>query len=98
MCGADRWVNYLALTRGVQIDTIKKATLDRPVSKPHIAPAASGLTPKNLSQAQISYEAVGNLIAARVPVTLGRQLLPGTGSGLSRGLAPDVPGHRVARA
>jgi len=71
MCGADN--NYLALTWR-QIDTIKKATLDRPVVKPHTAPA-NGLTPKNLS-AQISYEAKGNPICSR-PVTSVANCCPG---------------------
>jgi hypothetical protein len=71
MCGADN--NYLALT-WLQIDTIRKAALARPVAKP--APVAkNGLTPKNLS-AQISYEAKGNPISSR-PVTSVANCCPG---------------------
>jgi hypothetical protein len=73
MCGADN--NYLALTWR-QIDTIRKAALAPPASRPGAAPVVKDkLTPKNLS-AQMSYEAKGNPVSSR-PVTSVANCCPG---------------------
>ncbi len=73
MCGADN--NYLALTWR-QIHTIEKTAADPPVAQPAAAaPAANGLTPRNLS-AQIHYEAKGNPICSR-PITSVANCCPG---------------------
>jgi hypothetical protein len=72
MCGADN--NYLALTWR-QISTIEKTARDPPVAQQAAAPAANGLTPRNLS-AQIHYEAKGNPICSR-PVTSVANCCPG---------------------
>ena len=101
MCGADG--NYLALTHR-QINTIFRAAgqpIDLDQRRPDIQAdqpegRPDGTQPVGATSPDVNFVARGNPVSSR-PVSRHRQLHPGPGGGLPRGVAARVRGHRAAR-